>query len=75
MTVYNTEKYLIESIESILKQSYRDFELIICDDGSQDLSKKIIQKYADQDTRIIFLDNQKNRGITACLNECLAQSC
>ena len=45
MTVYNTAAYLDRSITSIINQTYKNFELIIIDDGSQDGSKKIINKY------------------------------
>lgn len=71
MSVYNTEKYLDECIQSILSQTYTDFEFIISDDGSTDRSKEIIKKYAEKDKRIIFLDNKKNRWISANLNDCL----
>lgn len=57
MAVYNTEKFLAEAIESILSQTFTEFEFIIIDDGSQDNSRKIIQKYAQQDSRIIALQN------------------
>ena len=69
MPVYNTVDYLEECIESILNQSFTDFEFIISDDGSTDWSKEIIRKYTEQDKRIIFLDNKKNRWICANLND------
>jgi len=69
MPVYNTAEYLDEAIQSILHQSFSDFEFIISDDGSNDWSKEIIKKYTSQDSRIIFLDNPKNRGICANLND------
>lgn len=71
MAVYNTEKYLDEAIQSILNQTYTDFEFIISDDWSTDKSKEIIKKYAEQDKRIRFLDNKKNRGIFPNLNDCI----
>jgi len=71
MPVYNTEKYLEECIESILNQTFADFEFIISDDGSTDKSKEIIKKYAEKDSRIVFLNNPKNRGICANLNDCI----
>lgn len=57
--VYNTEIYLKECIESVLNQSYTNFEFLIADDGSTDNCKEIIQKYAKQDSRIkpVFLSN------------------
>lgn len=74
MPVYNTAKYLEECIESILNQTFTDFEFIISDDWSTDWSKDIIKKYAEKDNRIIFLDNHKNRWIVANLNDCLDNS-
>jgi glycosyltransferase involved in cell wall biosynthesis len=63
MSVYNGEKYLDESIQSILNQTFQDFEFIIIDDCSTDNSAEIIQKYTNQDTRIQFLKKEKNIGI------------
>lgn len=58
LTSYNHEKYIRESIESVLNQTYRDFELIIVDDASQDESWDIIQSYKDE--RIVAIRNEKN---------------
>ncbi|MEL7086690.1 MAG: glycosyltransferase [Cyanobacteria bacterium J06597_1] len=52
MTVYNRERYVAEAIESVLGQTFTDFELIIWDDGSSDNSLEIARSYAKQDTRI-----------------------
>ncbi len=71
MPVYNGEKYLKEAIESILNQTFRDFELIIINDGSTDGSRQTLQKY--QDSRI-RLYNQKNQGIIATLNRGISLS-
>lgn len=60
--VYNCEKYLPACIESILNQSYRDFEAILIDDCSTDQSYEICQQYAQKDQRIIVLKNEKNSG-------------
>jgi glycosyltransferase involved in cell wall biosynthesis len=51
---YNSEKYLNETISSVLKQSYRNFELIIVDDGSEDNTREIIEGYASQNNQIKF---------------------
>jgi len=67
MSVYNGEPYLSEAIESILNQSYQYFEFIIINDGSTDVSWKTIQCYADQDARIVPV-NQENIGLTKSLN-------
>lgn len=60
MPVYNRENYLDDSIQSILKQSYSNFEFIIIDDCSTDGSKNKIKSYVKKDKRIIFLENKKN---------------
>ena len=67
MPVYNAEKYLPMAIESILKQSFRDFEFIIIDDGSNDGSSDIIRKYEKEDARIRVF-KQKNLGLVKTLN-------
>ena len=68
MSVYNGEKYLSEAIESILIQTYKNFEFIIIDDGSTDKSFEIIHHYQKQDNRIILI-SRENRGLIASLNE------
>jgi glycosyltransferase involved in cell wall biosynthesis len=69
MPVYNSEHYLSDSIESILKQTYNDFEFIIIDDGSTDHTPNILSEYASQDNRIVLSHNRKNLGITKSLNK------
>jgi len=71
MPNYNCEKYISEAIESILKQSFTDFEFIIIDDGSTDNSWNIIQEYAKKDDRIVALRNKKNLKICKTLNKWL----
>lgn len=71
MAVYNTSAYLDESIWSILKQSFSDFELIIIDDWSKDNSVQIIKKYLKLDKRIIFLQNWVNLWISKTRNKWL----
>jgi len=66
MPVYNGEKYLKESIESILTQTYTDFEFLIINDGSTDSSKFIVSSY--NDTRIRYIEKEKNTGIVDTLN-------
>ena len=66
MPVYNGEKYLKEAMDSILNQTYTDFEFIIINDGSQDKTKDIIFSY--NDCRIIYLENEVNQGIVMTLN-------
>lgn len=67
MPVYNGARYLREAIESILNQTYSDFEFIIVNDGSTDESEKIIQSY--EDDRIIYVKNDTNQKICVTLNK------
>ena len=69
MSVYNAESYLKEAIESVLKQSFTDFEFIIVDDGSTDRSFRIISSYDDD--RIKLLRNKVRIGLTKSLNKAL----
>jgi len=66
MPVYNGSKYLTEAIDSILRQTFNDFEFLIVDDGSSDNSLEIIRSY--QDPRIRVIQNPQNLGISASLN-------
>jgi len=66
MSVYNGEKYLKEAIESILNQTFKNFEFIIINDGSTDRTKRIIHSF--QDDRIKYIENEKNIGLTKSLN-------
>ena len=63
MPVYQTEQYVDRCIESVLKQSYKNIELIVVDDGSGGDIKERIKAYRKQDSRIRFLSNQQNRGL------------
>lgn len=73
MSVYNDKKFLEDAILSILQQTYKNFEFIICNDCSTDGSEKIIEKYAAQDDRIVYFKNEKNLGLAASLNVCLSK--
>lgn len=65
--VYNVEKYLRKCIESILNQSFTNFELILVNDGSTDSSKEICEEYLQKDSRIILL-NKENGGLSSARN-------
>ncbi|MEM9006734.1 MAG: glycosyltransferase [Cyanobacteria bacterium P01_F01_bin.86] len=72
MSVYNgSPDYLRESVDSILQQSFTDFEFIIIDDCSSDDSWSILSEYALSDRRILLLRNQQNMGLTKSLNKAL----
>lgn len=67
MSVYNGARFLPQAIESILQQSWSDFEFVIVNDGSTDETWSILESYCSQDSRIRLTD-QENRGLTASLN-------
>jgi glycosyltransferase involved in cell wall biosynthesis len=68
MSVFNAQKYLEEAIESVLDQSFVDFEFIVINDGSTDDSLKLIQDFKKTNARI-FLISRENKGLIASLNE------
>lgn len=68
MPVYNSEKFLTEAIESILNQTYKNFELLIVYDSSSDNSLSIIKKFQENDTRISLISGDKE-GISGALNK------
>ena len=74
MPVYNADKFLAESINSILSQTYSDFEMLILDDASTDNSLKIIKAYAKEDKRIKILVNKNNQKQAKCRNRLLKNS-
>jgi glycosyltransferase involved in cell wall biosynthesis len=65
--VYNTEKYLNRCIDSIIDQSFRDIEILLINDGSEDNSLNILYEYANKDDRIKIV-NQENKGLSAARN-------
>ena len=60
MSVYNGEKYLVQAIDSILNQTYQNFEFIIIEDSSTDNSLDILEEYAKKDSRIKIIKKEKN---------------
>ncbi len=73
MPVYNAEAYLREAVESILAQSYTDYELIIVEDGSTDSSPEIIERFNDSRIRVLY--NDGNKGIVYTRNLGMANAC
>lgn len=71
MGVYNGASTVSEALNSILNQTYSNWELIVCDDCSVDNSAQIIQEYVRKDHRIKYIKNEKNVGLAASLNHCL----
>lgn len=70
MPVYNAALYLREAIDSILSQTFTDFEFLIINDGSTDASGEIINGYAD--SRILYIENKENLGLVETLNRGIA---
>lgn len=73
MAVHNGERFLSEAIESILDQTFKDFEFIIIDDGSTDKTPKILEKYSKKDERIRLIA-QNNQGLTKSLNRGISKA-
>lgn len=74
MPVYNAGDFLVDSIESILDQTYDNFEFIIVDDASTDNSWQIIQTYAQKDNRIKAFQNDKNSGVSSTTNFAISKT-
>lgn len=72
--VYNAEKYLHRCIDSILAQTFTDFELLLIDDGSKDNSGKICDEYVDMDSRVRVL-HKENGGVSSARNMGLEHAC
>ena len=72
MSVFNNETDLAEAIDSVLMQTFTDFEFIIINDASTDNSGKILDNYAQQDQRIRLINNEKNIKLAASLNRGIA---
>ena len=72
MGIYNCAKTLPEAIDSILAQTYSNWKLIMCDDGSADNTYKVAQQYAQKyPKKIVLIKNEKNMGLNYTLNHCL----
>src|SRR5678816_4165512 len=73
MPVYNAAAYLAEAVDSILAQTFRDFQFVIVNDGSTDRSTAILERYAHRDQRIKLI-SRPNTGIVGALNDGLAEA-
>ncbi len=71
MSCYNGSRWLVEAIDSVLAQTFKNFELILVDDGSKDNTPEIIKAYADRDARVVAVP-KKNTGLADSLNAGLA---
>ena len=74
MASYNYSKYLPEAIESVINQTYENWELIIVDDCSNDNSVEIAESYVVKDSRIMLLKNDRNLGLAKTLKRAIKAS-
>ena len=72
MGIYNCEDTLVSAVRSIQSQTYENWELILCDDGSADGTFALAEQLAKKDGRIVLLKNERNLGLNKTLNRCLA---
>ena len=66
---YNCEPYIREAVMSIMRQSYANLEILVIDDGSTDNTGNILKELAEEDTRIVYIKNEKNLKLIATLNK------
>ncbi|GAA0455878.1 hypothetical protein GCM10008985_09710 [Halococcus dombrowskii] len=74
MGAHNEEQYISESIESVLRQNFNDYEFLIIDDGSTDNTPSIIEHYSECDDRIKIITNSSNKGLMVSLNKGIAEA-
>jgi glycosyltransferase EpsE len=74
MGIYNCAPTLVESLDSIARQSYTDWEMILCDDGSTDDTLHLAREWARRDPRTRVLANERNLGLARTLDRCIAEA-
>jgi teichuronic acid biosynthesis glycosyltransferase TuaG len=75
MPVYNTAPYLAEAVNSIIEQSFKDWELIVIDDCSTDSTPVLMRYFCDKDPRVKYFKNERNMGISFSRNRGISESC
>lgn len=73
--VYNGEKYIESAIKSVLKQPYRNLEIVVVNDCSTDKTKVIVEKMSAEDDRIRLINQSSNKGVSSARNKGIAESC
>lgn len=71
MGIYNCASTLVEALDSLYEQTYQDFKIILCEDGSTDSTYQVAKDYASMHDNIILLKNEQNKGLNYTLNRCL----
>ena len=71
MGIYNCAPYLAEALDSLYAQTFQDFKIILCEDGSTDGTFEIAQSFADKHSNIVLIRNERNMGLNYTLNRCL----
>lgn len=71
MGIYNCASTLPEALDSLYAQTYQDFKIILCEDGSKDDTYAVAKQYADKHDNIVLVRNEKNMGLNYTLNHCL----
>lgn len=71
MGIYNCASTLVEALDSLYSQTYQDFKIILCEDGSSDNTYQVATDYAARHDNIVLLRNERNLGLNATLNRCL----
>ncbi len=71
MGIYNCASTLDEALESLYAQTYQDFKIILCEDGSKDNTYEVAKRHADTHNNVILIRNEKNMGLNYTLNRCL----
>ena len=74
LPVYNGQRYVGEALESLLSQTFSDFEIVICDNASTDATQEICRAYAEKDSRIRYVRNERNIGVAKNFNATFSRS-
>lgn len=74
MPAYNAERFIRESIESVINQTYKNWELLVINDFSNDLTKVIVEEHCKKDKRIKLLEQEKNKGVAKARNRGIKES-
>jgi glycosyltransferase involved in cell wall biosynthesis len=68
VATYNSEDFIEKTLDSLLEQTYKDLEILVCDDTSSDSTVNIVKSYQEKDNRIVLMQNSKNLGISLNMN-------